>query len=78
MPTTPPNTGSSPDEVDTQDLADELAERFGLTRSAAREGVGIYIGQLNDLDGSSWEREVPADVAAFVRESFRAFYADLP
>jgi len=43
----------------------------------AREGVGIYLGQINAIDGSSWEREVPADVADFIRESFVAYHADV-
>lgn len=43
--------------IDNQDLADELAERHGITRAAAREGVHIYLGQINALDGTTWDRE---------------------
>lgn len=32
--------------IDTTDLADELADRFDLTRAAAREGVDVYLGQI--------------------------------
>lgn len=60
------------------ELADELAERFELTRADARQGVSVYLGQFNDIDGSSWERELPGKVADVIRASFRAHYADLP
>jgi hypothetical protein len=42
--------------IDTTDLADELADRFDLTRAAAREGVDVYLGQINDIDGTTWDQ----------------------
>jgi len=62
--------------IDTTDLADELADRFDITRAAAREGVDTYLGQINDIDHTAWDREMPGDISDFIRESFAAFYAD--
>lgn len=63
--------------IDVSDLADQLAVQFNIARATAREGVDVYLAQINAVDHTAWEREVPADVADFIRGSFRAYYADV-
>ena len=61
--------------ITTNELANEMADRFDITLDAARQGVDTYLGQINDIDGTDWNTEMDEDAADAIRESFAAYYA---
>ena len=58
--------------IDFNDLADKIADALDIDYRAARDGLATYIGQVEDIDGKTIDRDaISSDDAEFLLEAYR-------
>lgn len=62
--------------ITVNNLAAQLADQYDITAAAARDGVGTYLGQINEIDGTRRGDDMDEAAADAIRASFEAHYGE--